>query len=52
MKLGILQTDTVRPQLVGRFGEYPDMFMRLLGAADPALEFAVYDVEQDEYPAR
>jgi len=52
VKLGILKTDTVRPELVGRFGQYPDMFMRLLGAADPALEFAVYDVEQDEYPAR
>ncbi|RLA55160.1 MAG: GMP synthase [Gammaproteobacteria bacterium] len=51
MKLGILKTDAVRPQWVPRFGEYPDMFIALLGNLDPDLEFAVYDVEQREYPA-
>lgn len=50
MKLGILKTDTVRPEWVGEFGEYPDMFMRLLHAADPELEFVVYDVVRGEYP--
>lgn len=33
------------------FGEYPDMFMALLGQADPELTYSVYDVEQGEYPA-
>ena len=51
MKLGILKTDAVRPEWVPEFGEYPDMFMALLAQEDPALEFAVYDVEQGEYPA-
>jgi GMP synthase-like glutamine amidotransferase len=51
MKLGILKTDAVRPQWVPEFGEYPDMFIALLGQLDPDLEFAVYDVEQGEYPA-
>jgi GMP synthase-like glutamine amidotransferase len=51
MRLGILKTDSVPPEFVGEFGEYPDMFAALLGAADPALEFVVYDVEQGEYPA-
>ena len=51
MKLGILKTDAVRPEWVAEFGEYPDMFIRLLGRADPSLEFRVYDVEQGEYPA-
>jgi GMP synthase-like glutamine amidotransferase len=51
MKIGILKTDAVRPEWVPRFGEYPDMFMALLGRLDPELEFAVYDVEQGEYPA-
>jgi GMP synthase-like glutamine amidotransferase len=51
MKLGILKTDAVRPEWVPDFGEYPDMFVALLGRADPSLEFAVYDVEQGEYPA-
>lgn len=51
MKIGILKTDAVRPEWVPEFGEYPDMFIALLGELDPTLEFAVYDVEQGEYPA-
>jgi GMP synthase-like glutamine amidotransferase len=51
MKLGILKTDTVRPEWTGQFGEYPDMFMALLSRQDPDLEFSVYDVEQGQYPA-
>ena len=50
MKLGILKTDAVRPEWVREFGEYPDMFIALLRQADPDLEFAVYDVEQGQYP--
>jgi GMP synthase-like glutamine amidotransferase len=50
MKLGILKTDAVRPEWVGEFGEYPDMFIALLGEQDPELEFSVYDVEQGVYP--
>lgn len=51
MKLGILKTDAVRPEWVPEFGEYPDMFIALLGREDPSLEFVVYDVEEGEYPA-
>jgi GMP synthase-like glutamine amidotransferase len=51
MKLGILKTDAVRPEWVPTYGEYPDMFMALLRQADPTLEFAVYDVEHEQYPA-
>ena len=50
MKLGILKTDTVRSEWVPEFGEYPDMFVALLGRADPSLEFVTYDVENGEYP--
>ncbi|MEO1078995.1 MAG: GMP synthase [Pseudomonadota bacterium] len=50
MKLGILKTDAVREEWVPEFGEYPDMFIRLLGSRDPELEFAVYDVMLGEYP--
>jgi len=35
VKLGILKTDTVRPEWVPDFGEYPDMFVALLAKADP-----------------
>jgi GMP synthase-like glutamine amidotransferase len=50
MKLGILKTDAVRPEWVSEYGEYPDMFVKLLQRADPTLEFATYDVEEGEYP--
>jgi len=50
MKIGILKTDRVRDDLVGEFGEYPDMFSELLGQADEELLFQVYDVENGEYP--
>ena len=30
MHIGILRTDSVRPEWVPTFGEYPDMFERLL----------------------
>jgi GMP synthase-like glutamine amidotransferase len=51
MKLGILKTDAVRSEWVPDYGEYPDMFVALLGQVDPDLEFVVYDVEQEQYPA-
>ncbi|MFN2327408.1 MAG: GMP synthase [Chromatocurvus sp.] len=50
MKLGILRTDTVRPEWSPRFGEYPDMFIQLLGGLDASLKFRVYHVEREEYP--
>lgn len=50
MRIGILKTDQVRPELVPEFGEYPDMFAALLGARDDSLEFVVYDVEHEHYP--
>jgi GMP synthase (glutamine-hydrolysing) len=51
MKLGILRTDTVRPDWAAEYGEYPDMFVDLLGRLDPSLGFVVYHVEAGEYPA-
>ncbi len=50
MRIGILKTDSVRQELVEEFGEYPDMFVALLAAADPDLEFVVYDAELGELP--
>jgi GMP synthase-like glutamine amidotransferase len=50
MKIGILKTDAVRPEWVGRFGEYPAMFEQLLLAEDPSLEFQQWDVEQGKIP--
>lgn len=51
MKIGILETGEVHPDLVGHHGTYPDMFRSLLSAADPALEFETVHVVTGEMPA-
>ncbi|WP_308365988.1 MULTISPECIES: gamma-glutamyl-gamma-aminobutyrate hydrolase family protein [unclassified Microbulbifer] len=50
MKIGVLKTDDVRKELVGEFGEYPEMFAELLRAQDPGLEFVTYEVQRGHYP--
>jgi len=50
VKLGILRTDTVRPEWAVNFGQYPDMFVTLMSRADPSMEFVTYDVENGQYP--
>jgi GMP synthase-like glutamine amidotransferase len=51
MRIGILETGEVHRDLRSRHGDYPAMFERLLGAVDPALEFAVVRVVAGEMPA-
>lgn len=54
MRIGILQTDAVREELQGEFGDYPSMFHDVLArGADGVAEvgFANYDVRRGEYPA-
>lgn len=50
MMIGILQTGSVRQDLLDRFENYPAMFQTLLRNIDPTLQFKVYDVQQDHYP--
>jgi hypothetical protein len=50
MHIGILRTDSVRPEWVPTYGEYPDMFERLLLAEDDALTFTTWNVEAGELP--
>ena len=50
MHIGILKTDAVRPEWVPDFGEYPDMFIRLL-QADSSMSFLVWDVEEGCHPS-
>ncbi len=52
MKIAILQTDTVRPEFAARYGQYPEMFARLLRQAEPTLEWDGFDVVHMEYPAK
>ena len=51
MKIGILETGEVHPDLKARHGDYPAMFERLLAAVDPRLEFATVRVVAGEMPA-
>lgn len=44
MRIGIIKTGDVVPALTAEHGEYPDMFVRMLGAVDPGLEFFTVDV--------
>jgi len=50
MRLGILQCDSVLPDLRRIFGDYPDMFQRLLSAVDPGLELRTYDLTARRAP--
>ena len=48
MKIGILQTGLVAPELAQEHGEYPDMFMRLLGGH--GFDFETWSVVRDDFP--
>ncbi len=51
MKIGILETGEVHQDLRERHGDYPEMFRRLLSAADPTLDFTTVRVVAGELPA-
>ena len=51
MHIGILKTDAVRPEWVRAFGEYPDMFERLVRGADSSARFTTWDVEAGIHPS-
>ncbi len=51
LRIGILRADSVLPALSPTFGQYPEMFSRLLVEADQALDFAEWDVENDGVPS-
>lgn len=52
MKIGLLQADSVMAQYQDDFGNYPEMFVKLLGGARPreGITFHIYDLQQDQYP--
>ena len=51
MHIGILKTDAVRPEWEPTFGEYPDMFERLVRGADSSARFTTWDVEAGIHPS-
>ena len=52
MRIGILKTDSVRPEFQREFGDYPAMFRQALATVADAepVEFRDYDVQHGEYP--
>ena len=50
MKLGILETGKMTPDLEAKYGAYPDMFVRLLGGRGLELEFEFYPVVDELFP--
>lgn len=50
MRLGILQCDSVRPDLRPEFGDYPEMFETLLTTDEVQPEFRVYDLTHGAFP--
>ena len=49
MIVGVLQVDSVLPQFQEEHGNYPEMFIKILGIG-PDIEFRIYDVEHGVYP--
>jgi len=50
MKIGILATGITPDELLGEYGSYAQMFVRLFEAAGYDFEYAVYDVREDHFP--
>lgn len=50
LRIGILTTGKVDEDLARRHGQYPDMFVRLLGAADCGFDFVPWWVVEGEIP--
>lgn len=50
MRIGILQCGSTAADLRSTFGDYPQMFQRLLSAASSALEFRCYELTAGCFP--
>lgn len=50
MKIGILETEQLKPEIVKQYGSYGDMTIRLLRAVDEDVSFQTYQVISGEYP--
>ena len=50
MKIGILNSDTVKIDGAAEFGQYPEMFSKVFWAVEPKIQFKTYEVQFGEYP--
>ena len=50
MRIGILNTDTLKTEFDTKYGQYPAMFRNVLLQADPNLQIHSYEVQSGDYP--
>ena len=50
MKIGILNSDTVKIDGAAEFGQYPEMFSKVFWAVEPKIQFKTYEVQFGDYP--
>jgi len=50
VNIGILNVDTLKPEFVENFGDYPAMFTQRLHALDPTIETVAYNAQEGDYP--
>ena len=51
MRIGILNTDTLKTEFDTKYGQYPVMFSNVLLQADPNIQIRTYEVQFGDYPA-
>ena len=51
MRIGILNTDTLKTEFDTKYGQYPVMFSNVLLQAEPNLQIRTYEVQFGDYPA-
>lgn len=51
LRICILETDVLRPELVDQYQGYGRMFQRLFAQQPLAAQFEVFNVVQGDYPA-
>ncbi len=50
MVIGILNTDTIKPEFAKKYGQYPQMFSNILSKVSPDIEIVSYEVQSNQYP--
>ena len=51
MRIGILNTDTLKAEFDTKYGQYPAMFNNVLLQSEPNLQISSYEVQFGKYPA-
>lgn len=50
MRIGILNTDTIKPKFSEKYGQYPAMFSKIILQTDQNIQLSNYEAHNGEYP--